>query len=101
MQTLVHEGGLVPKTLYKTLSEEDEADGAPIHDNHHSLYQSADLKPGHIHEVVITNDDPKSVLTWDFDVIKSDLKFNVFRTSKTLPNIRGKWIEFLASDHRC
>lgn len=86
---MVHEGGLIPKTLYKTLSEEDETDGVPHHDNHHSLYQSADLKPGQIHEVIISNNDPKSVLTWDFDVIKNDLKFNVFRTSKSLPSSNG------------
>lgn len=92
---MIHEGGLVPKNLYKTISEEDDGDGAPIHDNHHNLYKSADLKPGHIHEVIIANNDPKSVLTWDFDVIKSDLKFNVFRTSDPLTNSTGIIIDTL------
>ena len=77
--------------MYKTPSEEEDPDGAPhVDDSHHSLYLSVDLKPGQIHEVVIKNNDPKSVLTWDFDVVKSDLKFNVFRASKTLPTISGE-----------
>lgn len=81
----------MPKTLYKTLSE-DGANGTPAHDvdGHHSLYKAIDLKPGQIHEVVIKNNDPKSVLTWDFDVVKSNLKFSVYRTSKTLPINNGK-----------
>lgn len=57
---------------------------------HNSLYKSVDLKPGHIYEVVIKNNDPKSVLTWDFDVVKSDLHFTVFRTAKPVSNLNGK-----------
>lgn len=87
IQTLVHEGGIVPKTLYKSLSDE-EANGSPVHDGNH-IYQSIDLKPGQIHEVVIKNNDPSSVLTWDFDVMRSTLKFGVFRTSKNLPTFAG------------
>lgn len=87
IQTLVHEGGIVPKTLYKSLSDED-GNGSPVHDGNH-IYQSIDLKPGQIHEVIIKNNDPSSVLTWDFDVIRSTLKFNVFRTSKHLPTPTG------------
>lgn len=60
--------------------------------NHHDLYKSIDLKPGHIREVVIINNDPKSVLTWDFDVVKSDLHFTVFRTTKSLSHFNGNFI---------
>ncbi|KAG4069858.1 hypothetical protein HA402_009565 [Bradysia odoriphaga] len=81
-ESLVHEGGLVPKTLYKSLSDEDADNDAPVvGSNPGSLYTSVDLKPGHIHEVVITNNDPKSVLTWDFDSVKSHLHFTVYRTT--------------------
>lgn len=91
-QTLVHEGGLVPKTLYKSMSEEDADNDVPVIDaNHGSIYTSVDLKPGHIHEVVITNNDPKSVLTWDFDSVKSHLQFTVFRTTVVpMSTINGK-----------
>lgn len=56
-----------------------------------SIYQSIDLKPGQIHEVIIRNNDPKSVLTWDFDVIKSNMHFTVFRTVKTVSHLNGKY----------
>lgn len=95
LQSLVHEGGIIPKTLYKSMSDEDEtgtagAEARAIIDPNHSLYKSVDLKPGHIHEVIIKNNDPKSVLTWDFDVVKSDLHFTVFRAIKSVTNMNGK-----------
>lgn len=85
-KTLIHEGGLIPKTLYKMNSEEEETqvDGTIAHE-HQNLYKTVELKPGYIHEVVIKNNDPKSVLTWDFDVIRSDLHFTLYRTTKELP----------------
>ncbi|CAD7085860.1 unnamed protein product [Hermetia illucens] len=83
-KTLIHEGGLVPKTLYKMNSEEEAQNGAPPHE-HHNLYKTVDVRPGCIHEVVIKNNDPKSVLTWDFDVINSDLYFTLYRTTADLP----------------
>lgn len=57
--------------------------GSPTHDGHH-IYQSVDLKPGQIQEVIIKNNDPHSILTWDFDVVRSNLKFTVYRTSETI-----------------
>ncbi|XP_050318700.1 protein real-time [Bactrocera neohumeralis] len=95
-KTLIHEGGLVPKTLYKMNSLEDddaeeeeakktlEAGGALMHD-HRSLYKTVELRTGYIHEVIIPNEDPKSVLTWDFDVMRSDLHFTLYRATKELP----------------
>lgn len=83
-QSLVHEGNLVPKSLYKSLSDEDGT-RSPMHDrdgNH--IYQSVDMQPAEVHEVLIRNNDPHSILTWDFDVLRSKLKFNVFRTSKKI-----------------
>lgn len=57
--------------------------GSPTHDGNH-IYQSVDLKPGQIQEVIIKNNDPHSILTWDFDVVRSNLKFSVYRTSKAI-----------------
>lgn len=81
-QTLLHEGGTIPKSLYKSLSDE-EGMGSPTHDGNH-IYQSVDLKPGQIQEVIIKNNDPHSILTWDFDVVRSNLKFTVYRTSRAI-----------------
>lgn len=86
-KTLIHEGGLIPKTLYKMNSEEEETqvDGTIAHE-HQNLYKTVEIKPGYIHEVYIKNKDPKSVLTWDFDVMRSDLHFTLYRTTKELPH---------------
>lgn len=46
-----------------------------------SIYQSVSLGKGQIHEVLVTNEDPGSVLTWDFDVMRQDIAFTVYRTS--------------------
>lgn len=115
-QSLVHEGGIIPKTLYKSMSEDDgsgngsgggggaghgrgagdgddyttNGGGSGTDAGNTSIYQSIDLKPGQIHEVVIRNNDPRSVLTWDFDVIRSDMHFTVFRTAKTVSHLNGK-----------
>ncbi|XP_058814646.1 protein real-time isoform X3 [Topomyia yanbarensis] len=82
--TLIHEGGLIPKHLYKSDSVEENT-GVPHGHDHHGLYKSVDLKPGQMFELVIKNTDPKSVLTWDFDVLKNDLLFVLYRTDS--------WIE--------
>ncbi|XP_034134791.1 protein real-time isoform X2 [Drosophila guanche] len=108
-KTMIHEGGLVPKTLYKMNSLEDHDDDvtivspasgsalAPVavapmkrlsaahqHD-HQNLYKSVDLKAGFSHELLIRNEDPKSVLTWDFDVMRNDLHFTLYRVTQELP----------------
>ncbi|XP_067620289.1 protein real-time [Eurosta solidaginis] len=94
-KTLIHEGGIVPKTLYKmsSLEEDDveEEENKKTHEagalmqEHRSLYKTVELKTGYIHEVIIPNRDAKSVLTWDFDVMRSDLHFTLYRATKELP----------------
>ena len=37
-----------------------------------------------VHEVLIQNNDKGSVITWDFDVMKHDLVFTVFRTKEVV-----------------
>lgn len=89
-QTLIHEGGLIPKHLYKSESIDVEGGGhggmAHPHD-HHGLYKSVDLKPGQIFELLIRNADPRSVLTWDFDVLRNDLLFALYRTDKQFEQV--------------
>lgn len=74
------------------MSDEDTENNAQTSADpcQNSLYKSVDLKPGQIHELVIKNNDPKSVLTWDFDVVRSDLHFTVFRTIKSVSHMNGK-----------
>uniref|UniRef100_A0A8D8H750 Protein real-time n=2 Tax=Culex pipiens TaxID=7175 RepID=A0A8D8H750_CULPI len=88
--TLIHEGGLIPKHLYKSESIDVEGGGhggmAHPHD-HHGLYKSVDLKPGQIFELLIRNADPRSVLTWDFDVLRNDLLFALYRTDKQFEQV--------------
>lgn len=55
-----------------------------------SLYKSVNLKPGQIFELIINNDDPKSVLTWDFESIKSEIIFTIFKTDVEIKEINGK-----------
>lgn len=57
---------------------------------HQNLYKTVELKTGYTHEVVIKNTDPKSVLTWDFDVLRNDLHFTLYRVTKNLPEKHGK-----------
>ena len=42
-----------------------------------------------VHEVLVQNTDRGSVITWDFDVIKHDVMFCVFRTKDAF-KINGK-----------
>ncbi|KAH8335781.1 hypothetical protein KR074_001527 [Drosophila pseudoananassae] len=105
-KTMIHEGGLVPKTLYKMSSledHEDEPNGdgpaqssdeasipskrlSAVHQHEHrNLYKTIELKAGFTHELLIRNDDPKSVLTWDFDVMRNDLHFTLYRVTQELP----------------
>lgn len=79
---LVQEGGLVPKALYMTEGEL-EREGCPLTED--SIYHSVSLGRGQVHEVLVSNDDPGSVITWDFDVMRQDIIFTVFRTRVPVP----------------
>lgn len=88
---MIHEGGLVPKSLYKTSLDCEPTirngvsdglvgvDDGPLHVNE-DMYKAVDLKQGEYFEIVLRNNDLKSVLTWDFDVLNTDVRFTVFRT---------------------
>lgn len=42
-----------------------------------------------VHEVVLTNEDLGSVITWDFDVLRHSVCFSVFRTKNTVSSPNG------------
>lgn len=78
----------MPKNLYKTSLDYCDRDAdaggprngdAPLHVNE-DMYKAVEVKQGEYFEVVLQNNDLKSVLTWDFDVLNMDVKFTVFRT---------------------
>ncbi|XP_042218419.1 SEC14-like protein 1 isoform X2 [Homarus americanus] len=77
--TVVHEGGLVPKSMYQP---GEDVDGTrqhiPLSDQ--SMYHSVSLGRGQVHEVVLLIEEPGSVICWDFDVMKNDVSFSVLRT---------------------
>lgn len=96
----------MPKSLYKmnSLEEDDEQEavrtqegggsstlGGNLKHEHQNLYKTVEFRAGYTHEVVIRNKDPKSVLTWDFDVMRSDLHFTLYCTSKVLPVKTGEY----------
>lgn len=71
----IREGGLVPKSLYRSV-EFGEGDEFSLG---HGIYQPAYVTKGTPHEVVVTVKEHESVITWDFDIIKGDVVFTVFR----------------------
>lgn len=86
--TGIPEGGLVPKSYYMTPQEfeKDQSPGPHLLDN--SCYQSISLNRGQVHEVLVENSDRGSVITWDFDVMKHDVMFCVFRTVDSIKSSR-------------
>ncbi|XP_069050701.1 SEC14-like protein 1 isoform X1 [Lepisosteus oculatus] len=75
----VPEGGLVPKSLYRTAEELENED---IRLWTETIYQSASVFKGAPHELLIEIIDASSVITWDFDVCKGDIVFNIFHSKR-------------------
>uniref|UniRef100_A0A8C8GQM1 SEC14 like lipid binding 1 n=1 Tax=Oncorhynchus tshawytscha TaxID=74940 RepID=A0A8C8GQM1_ONCTS len=73
----VPEGGLVPKSLYRTAEELENEDISLWTE---TIYQSASVFKGAPHEVVIEIIDASSVITWDFDVCKGDVVFHLYHS---------------------
>ncbi|XP_075947269.1 SEC14-like protein 1 isoform X3 [Anarhichas minor] len=75
----VPEGGLVPKSMYRT-AEELENDEVRLWTD--TIYQSASVFKGAPHELLIEIIDASSVITWDFDMCKGDVVFNIFHSKR-------------------
>ncbi|VDK47223.1 unnamed protein product [Anisakis simplex] len=73
------DGGHVPKNLYRPVAE-DIIDDEVLS----STYQSATVYKGIPHEVVVKVPTKGCVLTWDFDVLKSDCEFLLYYTEKVI-----------------
>ncbi|KAH0629536.1 hypothetical protein JD844_011668, partial [Phrynosoma platyrhinos] len=75
----VPEGGLVPKSLYRT-AEELENEDVKLWTE--TIYQSASVFKGAPHEIFIQIVEASSVITWDFDVCKGDIVFNIYHSKR-------------------
>ncbi|XP_030645974.1 SEC14-like protein 1 [Chanos chanos] len=75
----VPEGGLVPKSLYRA-PEDLENEQVKLWTE--TIYKSASVFKGAPHEVLIKITEPSSVITWDFDVCKGDVIFNIYHSKK-------------------
>ncbi|XP_042198345.1 SEC14-like protein 1 [Callorhinchus milii] len=82
----VPEGGLIPKSMYRTAEELDNDDIRLLTE---TIYQSASVFKGSPHEISIEIVESSSVITWDFDVVKGDIVFNIYH-SKRAPQLPKK-----------
>ncbi|KAL5018685.1 hypothetical protein ScPMuIL_004407 [Solemya velum] len=78
----VPEGGLVPKGLYKEEFIDRSPDEPPLRSD--SVYQTAHVVKEYPNEVLVQVPHKSSVITWDFDILKGDVTFTVFRSKQTL-----------------
>uniref|UniRef100_A0A8C9YNK1 SEC14-like protein 1 n=1 Tax=Sander lucioperca TaxID=283035 RepID=A0A8C9YNK1_SANLU len=75
----VPEGGLVPKSMYRTAEELENED---VRLWTETIYQSASIFKGAPHELLIEIIDASSVITWDFDMCKGDVVFNIYHSKR-------------------
>uniref|UniRef100_A0A8C9PDN7 SEC14 like lipid binding 5 n=1 Tax=Spermophilus dauricus TaxID=99837 RepID=A0A8C9PDN7_SPEDA len=77
----VPEGGLVPKSLYLTEEEQEQADQLR---QWSETYHSASVLRGAPHEVALDILEGESVITWDFDILRGDVVFSLYHTKQAL-----------------
>ncbi|PWA33282.1 hypothetical protein CCH79_00013609, partial [Gambusia affinis] len=82
----IPEGSAVPKSLYRTAEELESEENCLLTD---SIYKSASIFKGAPYEVLIEITEASSVITWDFDVCKGDVLFNIYH-SKRAPQPQKK-----------
>ncbi|XP_067673687.1 SEC14-like protein 5 isoform X1 [Haliotis asinina] len=73
----VPDGGLVPKSLYQEELVDKSPDEPPLSVD--SLYNTAHVVKDYPHEKLIQVPQKGCVITWDFDILKGDVTFTVFR----------------------
>ncbi|XP_029946219.1 SEC14-like protein 1 [Salarias fasciatus] len=75
----IPEGGTVPKSLYRTAEELESEENCLLTD---SIYKSASIFKGAPYEMLIEITEASSVITWDFDVSKGDVIFNIYHSKR-------------------
>uniref|UniRef100_A0A2K5DZ79 CRAL-TRIO domain-containing protein n=1 Tax=Aotus nancymaae TaxID=37293 RepID=A0A2K5DZ79_AOTNA len=76
----VPEGELVPRSLYCTAEELEDEDHKLWTE---TIYQSVSIFKGGPQEIFIRIVDASSVITWDFDVCKGDIVFNIYHYKRS------------------
>lgn len=79
----VPEGSLVPKSLYKEEFMDRSPEEPPLNVDG-SLYQTSYIIKDYPNEVLIQVPQRNCVLTWDFDILKGDVTFTVFRAKSSI-----------------
>ncbi|XP_042559468.1 SEC14-like protein 5 [Clupea harengus] len=77
----VPEGGQIPKSYYQSEEDLDNPDHIRLWAD--TIYQSAQVFKGAPHEIMIEIVEGSSVITWDFDILKGDVVFNIFHSKRT------------------
>jgi len=85
--TGIPEGGLVPKSFYMSPQDFEKDQSPGPHLTETSCYQSISLNKAQVHEVLVQNTDRGSVITWDFDVMRHDVMFCVYRTKEAFTGL--------------
>ncbi|XP_021488050.1 SEC14-like protein 5 isoform X1 [Meriones unguiculatus] len=75
----VPEGGLVPKSLYLTEEEQEQADQLR---QWSETYHPASVLRGSPHEVAMEIPEGESVITWDFDILRGDVVFSLYHAKQ-------------------
>ncbi|XP_038064649.1 SEC14-like protein 1 [Patiria miniata] len=78
----VPEGGLIPKTCYRSMEDLQNPDELPLCSE--TVYKSATVQKGLPQEVLIHITDAHQVLTWDFDILRGDVVFSVLMSRRPL-----------------
>ncbi|XP_071796652.1 SEC14-like protein 5 [Asterias amurensis] len=78
----IPEGGLIPKTCYRSMEDLQNPDELPLCSE--TIYKSATLQKGLPQEVVVHITDMHQVLTWDFDILRGDVVFSVLMSRHPL-----------------
>ncbi|MEJ1287416.1 SEC14-like lipid binding 5 [Cricetulus griseus] len=81
LQCNVPEGGLVPKSLYLTEEEQEQADQLR---QWSETYHAASVFHGTPHEVAMEIPEGESVITWDFDILRGDVVFSLYHVKQAL-----------------
>ena len=88
-RTDIPEGGIVPKSHYMPVEEFEKDQSPGPHFLEESFYHSTSLSKGQVHEGIISITERGTVITWDFDVLRHDVVFTVYRLREQLPAIRS------------
>ncbi|XP_066516420.1 SEC14-like protein 5 [Hoplias malabaricus] len=76
----VPEGGQVPKSCYQTEEHLENPDHVRLWAD--TIYQSVQILTGEPHEVMLEVVEASSVITWDFDVLRGDIVFDIFHSKR-------------------